>query len=174
VGDRLFSGPAYRFPDPAAELEAFRQALLDLCLERGYPSLSLLLERSGLGRPAFERHYEDLESCLCDVYARARDDLFGRVWEAIADRPSWGDRIRTAAYVFLGFLREAISRATAEAIGGGIFGQIYAAVDAGAPLRADGIPRLMHAAVLPYLDERAAAAELDLPVPEGEEGLDVR
>jgi AcrR family transcriptional regulator len=61
---------------------------------------------------------------------------------------------------------DSMSHATAEAVGGGIFGQMYSAVDRGSlDLGEDAIPKLMYAAVLPYLGPEAAAEELDIPPP---------
>jgi AcrR family transcriptional regulator len=58
-----------------------------------------------------------------------------------------------------------ISRATAESVGGGIWGQIYSAIDQGAPLTEEAVPNLLYSAVLPYLGPEAAAEELRIPPP---------
>ena len=58
----------------------------------------------------------------------------------------------------------ALTRATAESVGGGIFSQVIKAVSHGGlldPLAL--VPQLMHAAVLPYLGIEAAEAELSMP-----------
>jgi AcrR family transcriptional regulator len=59
-----------------------------------------------------------------------------------------------------------ISRATAEAIGGSMFFQMYASYDGESidAVRAK-VPELMYVAVLPYLGPEAAAEELRTPVP---------
>jgi AcrR family transcriptional regulator len=64
-----------------------------------------------------------------------------------------------------------ISRATAEAIGGTMFFQMYASYAAGSieSVRAK-VPEMMYVAVLPYLGAEAAAEELRL-VP-GDEGVE--
>jgi hypothetical protein len=58
-----------------------REALLDLCFERGYANLELpmLLARAG---EAFHRLYADLEDCFCAVYMQARNEFFARVQRA--------------------------------------------------------------------------------------------
>jgi AcrR family transcriptional regulator len=58
------------------------------------------------------------------------------------------------------------TRATAEAIGGGIFRQISLAVERGT-LDEQGVPQMMYAAVLPYLGMHAAREELGIPPPAG-------
>jgi AcrR family transcriptional regulator len=214
-------GPAAPGGDPqraadstrAAERTRIREALLDLCLERGYRQLdlALLLERAEVDEAAFEHHFDDFEDCFCVVYQEIRDELFERFARAIAGQESWRDRIRATAYVFLRFLREdsrvthlavidvrsageralrlfteafedlnnlldqgrgerrhpdSLSRATAEAIGGGIFGQMYAAVENGTlDLGEEAVPKLMYAAVLPYLGVQAASEELEILPP---------
>jgi AcrR family transcriptional regulator len=58
------------------------------------------------------------------------------------------------------------TRATAEAVGGGIFRQISSAVQRGT-LDEQGVPQMMYAAVLPYLGVHAAREELSIPPPAG-------
>lgn len=55
-----------------------------------------------------------------------------------------------------------LSRATAEAIGGGIYNQIYAVVGQGRPLPDERriVPQLLYCVVLPYLGAARAAEEL--------------
>lgn len=62
---------------------------------------------------------------------------------------------------------DSLSRATAEAVGGGIFASIYGAVGSDPSLPSDSkiVPGMMYAAVLPYLGAAAAAAELEVPSP---------
>jgi hypothetical protein len=44
-------------------------ALLSLCLERGYPNLTLpmVLERAGVDTAEFERHNAELEDCILNI-----------------------------------------------------------------------------------------------------------
>jgi AcrR family transcriptional regulator len=61
-----------------------------------------------------------------------------------------------------------ITRATAEALAGGILTQIYAAVGEGSlGPESEHVPQLMCAAVLPYLGREAALEELEIPPPPG-------
>ncbi len=103
--------PFYRTPPvnpQRPERELIREALLDLCFERGYRNLELgdLLQRAELDETAFHRHYADLEDCLCAVFSEYSDDLFARIEAAVAGKYTWSDRTRAAAYAFLHFLRE--------------------------------------------------------------------
>ena len=59
-----------------------------------------------------------------------------------------------------------ITKATAEALAGGILTQIYAAVENGSlGVDADTVPLILYAAVLPYLGPEAAAEELEIGPP---------
>lgn len=60
-----------------------------------------------------------------------------------------------------------ISRATAEAVGGGILNQLYAELGSSGSLRPEGelVPQLMYSVALPYLGRAAALEELRLPAP---------
>jgi AcrR family transcriptional regulator len=84
-----------------------REALLDLCVERGYADLSLeeLLERAGLDREAFNRHYADLDACFAAVLEEVYAEFFLRATAAVAGQSGWRDRMRATAYALLRFLR---------------------------------------------------------------------
>lgn len=196
------------------ERERIREALLDLCLERGYAETSeaLLLERAGLDQAPFNRHFESLEDCFCQVYVEIRDWALDLIGTAVAGKTSWRTRLRAAAYgllrafnhdernthlamVDVRFAGEralilmaagmgemfdlidegregvdegpAISRATAESIGGSIFNQVFVALNREFPLSKSVVPQLMYTAVLPYLGPAAAKKELTIPPPPG-------
>jgi AcrR family transcriptional regulator len=84
-----------------------REALLDLCVERGYASLELtdLLERAGVDRDAFEREYDDLDACFAAVLGQVYAEFFARAQEAVAGQSGWRNRMRATAYALLRFLR---------------------------------------------------------------------
>lgn len=91
----------------ANEVRRLREAMLDLCDERGYRNLTLedLLESSGLDRDAFLRHYADLDGCFAAVLGEIYDEFFASAQDAVAGQSGWRDRMRTTAYVLLRFLR---------------------------------------------------------------------
>ncbi|MFI5029014.1 MAG: TetR/AcrR family transcriptional regulator [Solirubrobacterales bacterium] len=94
--------------DPSAqEARRLREALLDLCVERGYRKLKLsqLLERAELDEAAFHRHYADLDACFAAVLGEIYGEFFARATEAVADQRGWRDRMRATAYALLRFLR---------------------------------------------------------------------
>lgn len=206
------SGPEEAPPPPGADRARIREALLDLCHERGYRDLDLadVLSRAGVEEAGFRRHFADLEDCLCVVFAEIRDGFFADLERRLAGRRGWRERLRIAAYALAHLLGSderithlivvdvhaagerarllveavnrrlfdlidegraegpdpgAVSRATAESIGGAIFLRLYTAVGRGERPGAEMIPSLMYAAVLPYLGPVAAQEELHIPPP---------
>lgn len=91
----------------AQERRRLREAMLDLCVEGGYPNLELtgLLERAALDEGAFHRYYEDLDSCFAGVLGEIYSEFFGRASEALREESGWRDRMRATAYALLRFLR---------------------------------------------------------------------
>jgi AcrR family transcriptional regulator len=89
------------------EASRLREALLDLCVERGYASLQLtdLLERADVERSAFEREYDDLDDCFATVLGEIYAEFFTRAQAAVAGQSGWRDRMRATAYALLRFLR---------------------------------------------------------------------
>ena len=81
-------------------------ALLSLCLEHGYPDVTLpmVLERAGVDSREFGLHYADIEDCFLKIYTGYRDDIMGRIAAAVAEEESWRGRIRAAAYTMLGYM----------------------------------------------------------------------
>lgn len=94
-------------PDRAEERARLREALLDLCQERGYPELQLsdLLERAEVSSADFQLHFDDLEDCFCGVLAEIYGEFFDYAQAAIAGVSGWRDRIRATAYAMLRFFR---------------------------------------------------------------------
>jgi len=95
-------------PDPSEEeARRLREALLDLCVERGYADLRLedLLERAGVGEAEFHRRYADLDACFAAVLGQVYAEFFVLAQEAVAGQNGWRDRMRATAYALLRFLR---------------------------------------------------------------------
>src|SRR5829696_9284140 len=90
-----------------AEARRLREALLDLCTERGYKKLKLkhLLDRAEVEEEAFKRLYPDLDACFAAVLAEIYDEFFARAQEAVVGEIGWRDRMRATAYALLRFLR---------------------------------------------------------------------
>lgn len=90
-----------------AESQRLREALLDLCSERGYKKLKLgqLLQRAEVDEASFHRDYADLDAFFAAVLGDIYDQFFTRAQEAVAGESGWRDRMRATAYALLRFLR---------------------------------------------------------------------
>jgi AcrR family transcriptional regulator len=95
-------------PDPSAEEANLREALLDLCVERGYEDLELedLLARSDLDADAFHQRYADLDAFFAVVLGQVYAEFFSRAQAAVVGQTGWRDRMRATAYALLRYLRE--------------------------------------------------------------------
>jgi AcrR family transcriptional regulator len=95
-------------PDPAeAEVRRLREALLDLCTERGYEKLELpeLLGRAEVDEAAFSQLYPDLDACFAAVLSEIYGEFFARAQQAVAGQSGWRHRLRATAYALLRYLR---------------------------------------------------------------------
>jgi AcrR family transcriptional regulator len=94
--------------DPSAEeARRLREALLDLCSERGYKKLKLkhLLERAEMDKDTFRRHHADLDDCFASVLEEIYDEFFAQAQAAVEGKREWRDRMRATAYALLRYLR---------------------------------------------------------------------
>lgn len=101
-----------------------REALLDLCVERGYADLRLedLLGRAQVDAADFDARYADLDAFFNTVLGQAYAEFFELAQAAVAGVTGWRDRMRATAYALLRFLRadERVARlAAVEAQHGG-------------------------------------------------------
>jgi AcrR family transcriptional regulator len=87
--------------------DRLREALLDLCVERGYGDLRLadLLERSEVDAADFHSRYADLNAYFSAVLGQAYSEFFEVAQAAVARQAGWRDRMRATAYALLRFLR---------------------------------------------------------------------
>jgi AcrR family transcriptional regulator len=94
--------------DPSAQqARRLREALLDLCAERGYRELELseVLERADVAEADFRARYDDLDALFASVLGDVYADFFGLAQDAVAGERGWRDRMRATAYALLRFLR---------------------------------------------------------------------
>jgi AcrR family transcriptional regulator len=91
----------------AQEAGRLREALLDLCAERGYKKLKLgqLLERAEVDKGAFKALYPDLDAYFAAVLGEIYDEFFARAQAAVEAQSGWRDRMRATAYALLRYLR---------------------------------------------------------------------
>jgi len=133
--------------DPGSERERIREVTIDVVLERGNDgaSVEVVIDRAGVDRAAFDRHFESLQDCILQAYWAHTDEFTVLVRTAFDREGSWRDSLRAAAYAAARYLRDhpRIVRSAEEFV-----------------------PEMMYVAVRPYLGQEAARAELSIPPPE--------
>jgi AcrR family transcriptional regulator len=88
-----------------AERQKIHEALVELSLELGFRRVTLrqLIDRAGVGRSTFKRHFADLDDCFA-VYIRDAYDAFLAEVE-IDPADDWRGRLRTVTYALVRFWR---------------------------------------------------------------------
>jgi AcrR family transcriptional regulator len=96
----LSEGPSNRDP--------LHRALIDLCFERGFQSVTPpeLCERAGVSVEYFESRYEDLEDCFFEAYSAEFARYRRRAVAARQGLGDWRGRLRATAYALLRYLAE--------------------------------------------------------------------
>jgi len=87
--------------------QRLREALLDLCAERGYAGLELaeLLRRASVEEEDFLARHSDLDAYFGVVLGEIYGDFFACAREAVEGKEGWRDRMRATGYALLRFLR---------------------------------------------------------------------
>jgi AcrR family transcriptional regulator len=95
------------------ERERLRAALIAIVAERGYGATTLdaVIERAGVQRPAFERHFADLDACFVAVWEECTHEFLEVTGAAFAAAGSWREGMRAAAWAYCRFLQEDPERA---------------------------------------------------------------
>ena len=104
-------------PGPAVSEDPVRRriatAMIELAAEHGLEatSVTLVCERAGVGRAAFDRNFADREDCFLRVHDEVADEFCQRAGAAFAGPRAWHDRIWAGAWASMRFLREDAVRA---------------------------------------------------------------
>lgn len=75
-------------------------ALIEIAAERGYgeTTIDLILERAGLDRPAFDRHFRGKYDCFLSAWQDLNEQCLATMVRAYESREEWPDRLRAVAY----------------------------------------------------------------------------
>ena len=89
-------------------------ALIEVAAERGYGETSIeqVLERAGLDRPAFDRHFRGKYDCFLSAWQDVNEECLETMVRAYESREEWPDRLRAVAYEIIEALRHDPSRAS--------------------------------------------------------------
>jgi AcrR family transcriptional regulator len=76
------------------------EALIEIAAERGYgeTTIDLILERAGLDRPAFDRHFRGKYDCFLSAWQEQNEQCLETMVRAYESREEWPDRLRAVAY----------------------------------------------------------------------------
>ncbi len=96
------------------ERERIVEALIEIAAERGYAetTIELILERAGLDRPAFDRHFRGKYDCFLSAWQEMNEGCMREMLAAFNSEESWPDRLRAVACEIVENLRNAPSRAS--------------------------------------------------------------
>jgi AcrR family transcriptional regulator len=96
------------------ERERIVEALIEIAAERGYAdtTIELVLDRAGLDRPAFDRHFRGKYDCFLSAWQEMNEGCMREMLEAFNSQEEWPDRLRAVACEIVDNLRNDPSRAS--------------------------------------------------------------
>jgi AcrR family transcriptional regulator len=97
----------------SSERERIVATLIEVAAERGYAetTIELVLDRAGLDRPAFDRHFRSKYDCFLSVWQEVNEECLETMVRAYESREDWPDRLRAVVEQIAEGMREDPSRA---------------------------------------------------------------
>jgi AcrR family transcriptional regulator len=88
--------------------DRIRVALMDTVIEHGFASttVEMVVERAGVERADFDRHFESFEDCHLKVDEENTVDFDEVVFSAFDGEREWRDRMRAAGYAAARYIRD--------------------------------------------------------------------
>ncbi|HKB50900.1 MAG TPA: TetR/AcrR family transcriptional regulator [Solirubrobacterales bacterium] len=98
----------------SSERAQILEALIEIASERGYgeTTIEIVLERAGLDRPAFDRHFRGKYDCFLSAWQDLNEECLETMVRAYESCEEWPDRLRAVAYQVIEGLRHDPSRAS--------------------------------------------------------------
>ena len=98
----------------ASERAQIVEALIEVAAERGYgeTTIELVLERAGVDRAAFDRHFRGKYDCFLTAWQELNDECLETMVRAYESCEEWPDRLRAVAYQVIEGLRHDPCRAS--------------------------------------------------------------
>jgi AcrR family transcriptional regulator len=98
----------------SSERDLIVEALIEIAAERGYgeTTIELVLERAGLDRSAFDRHFRGKYDCFLSAWQELNEECLETMVRAYESREEWPDRLRAVAYQVIAGLSSDPSRAS--------------------------------------------------------------
>ena len=96
------------------ERERIVKALIEVAGERGYAetTVPMVLERAGLDRPAFDRHFRNKYDCFLSTWREMNDECMREMLVAFNSQERWPDRLRAVLREVIDALRDDPGRAS--------------------------------------------------------------
>jgi AcrR family transcriptional regulator len=84
----------------SSERDRIVAALIEIAAERGYGETTIesILERAGLDRPAFDRHFRGKYDCFLSAWQELNEECLATMVHAYESRQEWPDRLRAVAH----------------------------------------------------------------------------
>lgn len=110
----LETGTRERAGAGSSEREQLVEALIDVAAERGYgeTTIDLVLERAGLDRPAFDRHFRGKHDLFLSTWNELNEECLQSLVAAYESRDEWPDRLRAVVVKVIENLSGDPARAT--------------------------------------------------------------
>ena len=88
------------------ERERIVEALIEIAAERGYAetTIELILDRAGLDRPAFDRHFRGEYDGFLSAWQEMNEECMAALTRAYDSEQYWPDRLRAVAVEVVGSL----------------------------------------------------------------------
>jgi len=98
----------------SSEREQLVQAVVEIASEQGYgeTTIEAIVERAGVDRPAFDRHFRGKYDCFLSAWQDLSEDCMETMVRAYESAECWPDRLRAVAEQIVSGLRDDPSRAS--------------------------------------------------------------
>ncbi len=98
----------------SSERERLIEALIEVGAERGYmeTSIEMIVDRAGLDRPAFDRHFRGKYDCFLTAWQEINEECMQTLMRAYESEQYWPDKLRAVAYEVVGSLCHDPNRAS--------------------------------------------------------------
>lgn len=98
---------------PEAERQQIHNALVEVCRERGLGAATReqVIERAGLDRSSFDRHFSDVDDCFAEYLRDACGPFLGKARTEMESAEDWRTQLRTVIYGMVRFWGEDTGRA---------------------------------------------------------------
>jgi AcrR family transcriptional regulator len=98
----------------SSERERLIEALIEVGAERGYmeTSIEMIVDRAGLDRPAFDRHFRGKYDCFLTAWQEMNEECMQSLMRAYESEQYWPDKLRAVAYEVVGSLCHDPNRAS--------------------------------------------------------------